>query len=237
LLGWAMSTERDGHLELTHFFVDPERQGKGVGRGLIDRAFASHPAAQKSILATQDPAALSLYLRAGVGHVTTAVDILMRPHALEEASDLDFEALSPDAASTETLAVIEKAILGCRRDADLAFLLGQRPAWLARRNGRAVGFAFGLQPNSEGAEDFLPVAGPMAALSPDDVPALIDHVLADAVGKCDEFFLAVPFANRAAMTHTLARGGRIDPFYVNVLSSVVEMKLDRWIHTEPMFIL
>ena len=39
IVGWAMSVERDSHLELTHFFVDPGVQAKGIGRSLIQRAF------------------------------------------------------------------------------------------------------------------------------------------------------------------------------------------------------
>lgn len=39
VFGWAMSVERGGMLELTHFFVDPAVQSKGVGRALLERGF------------------------------------------------------------------------------------------------------------------------------------------------------------------------------------------------------
>lgn len=39
VIGWAMSVERDGVLELTHLFVEPGVQAGGVGRALLDRAF------------------------------------------------------------------------------------------------------------------------------------------------------------------------------------------------------
>ena len=35
----------------------------------------------------------------------------------------------------------------------------------------------------------------------------------------------------------IARGGKIDPFDVKVLASDNSMRLDRWIHTRPPFIL
>ena len=38
-IGWAMSIERGGLLELSHFFVDPDTQSKGIGRALLERAF------------------------------------------------------------------------------------------------------------------------------------------------------------------------------------------------------
>ena len=63
LLGWARSIERDKHLQLTHFFVAPEAQGDGVGRGLLERAFPLGRGRQRSIIATTNPLALSLYLR------------------------------------------------------------------------------------------------------------------------------------------------------------------------------
>src|SRR5215472_3572880 len=37
LLGFARSIEREGLLELTEFFVQPDAQGRGVGRALLER--------------------------------------------------------------------------------------------------------------------------------------------------------------------------------------------------------
>jgi hypothetical protein len=50
-------------------------------------------------------------------------------------------------------------------------------------------------------------------------------------------YLTVPLANRAAIEHLLARGFRIDPFYVHVLADDASMRLDRWVHTGPVFII
>src|SRR5687768_10552037 len=66
IVGWAMSIERDRHLELTHLFVEPSVQAKGIGRNLLQRAFPNGRARHKVIIALQDPRALSLYLRSGV---------------------------------------------------------------------------------------------------------------------------------------------------------------------------
>ena|SRR5687767_6497811 len=55
ILGWAMSIERDGHLELTHLFVEPGVQAKGIGRGLLKRAFVDGRARHKVIVALARP--------------------------------------------------------------------------------------------------------------------------------------------------------------------------------------
>ena len=73
-IGWAMSVERGGLLELSHFFVDPDTQSKGTGRALLERAFPVGRGRHRAIVATEDPRALSLYLRFGVRYVTTVAD-------------------------------------------------------------------------------------------------------------------------------------------------------------------
>src|SRR5262245_21962110 len=91
VVGWAMSVERDGHLELTHFFVEPGVQAKGIGQNLIKRTFPEGRAPYRSIIATQDTRALSLYLRLGVGYVTTSAEFVIMPRRIEPMTDLVFE--------------------------------------------------------------------------------------------------------------------------------------------------
>ncbi len=76
----------------------------------------------------------------------------------------------------------------------------------------------------------------MAALDPADLPALIDQVIG-SVPPGQELTLGVPMSNRVAVGHLLDRGGKIDPFYLAVLSSEPGMMLDRYLHTVPSFIL
>ena len=231
-----MSIERDGHLELTHFFVEPGVQGKGLGRALFEKAFPSDRAGHRAINATQDPSALSIYLRSGVHPVTTSVDVLLQPGRFAGDSDLTFQRLEASERAVAAIVAIEKVVLGFAREADIRFLLSGRPAWLASRDGEPVAYAFGVQPNPAGVADFSPCCGPMAARDPADVPALIDHVMGQA-GDVADFCITVPFANRHALAHVLKRGGKIDPFYLIVLSDQTTMKMDRYIHTSPTFIL
>src|SRR5690349_12766144 len=51
IVGWAMSVARDDHLELTHCFVEPNIQAKGIGGNLLRRAFPDGIAHHKAIIA------------------------------------------------------------------------------------------------------------------------------------------------------------------------------------------
>jgi GNAT superfamily N-acetyltransferase len=237
ITGWALSTERDGSLELTHFFVDPATQSQGVGRVLLERAIPLGRGRHRSILGTQDPPALALYLKFGVRHATTAVDFEARPAPATVPSDLEFERLAPDpadaagiAAAVDLIAGVELALLSHRRDIDTVFLLGMRPAWIARRGGTIAGFAFGAQGD---------VCGPIGALDPDDMPALLALVEREAAAAgIEALYFTVPLANDAAVRHLLGRGFRIDRFFANVLVDDPSVILfDRWIITGPEFIL
>jgi GNAT superfamily N-acetyltransferase len=228
-VGWAMSVERDGHLELTFFFVDPETQSKGLGRALLERAFPLGRGQHRAIIATQDPRALSLYLRFGVRFVTTIIDFEHPPRPAPVDSDLTFDRLAADDASVEIVAGIEQQLLGHRREIDTRLLLEQRPAWVARRAGGVSGFAFG-------ALDEL--TGPMGVLEPADMPALLAHVETEAAkaGETNIYF-STPLDNHDAVRHLLGRGFTLDPFVVALLADDRSMRLDRWIHTGLSYIL
>lgn len=236
IAGWALSTLRDQHLGLSFFFVDPTRQSAGLGRALIAQAFPALPGIKRSIVATQDPRALSLYLRSGVAVLGTSADFLAKVWPPGGQGDLTFERLAADDAAVAAIGQIDASVLGFRRDADIRFLLTSRPAWLARRAGKPVGYVFGIQPNPPGTTDIDPGCGPMAALDPSDLAALIDQVMTDP-GGAEKFSITLPLANHSAIAHLLAHGAHIDPFYTVVLTDAPALHLDRYVQTSPSFIL
>ncbi len=229
LVGWAMSAERGENLELCMFFVAPSMQSKGVGRALLERAFPLGRGAHRSIIATQDPRAMSRYLRSGVRFMSTIVDFEAQPQPVRPETDLVFERLDASPAAVDIIGGLEEQLIGHRRDVDIAFLLGKRPAWVARRDGVPVAFAFGY-------EDEL--TGPIGALDPSDIPALLDQVENHAaeVGAPNLYF-STPLANHTAVAHLLGRGYTIDPFFASFLADADWLKLDRWIHTGISYIL
>jgi hypothetical protein len=65
---------------------------------------------------------------------------------------------------------------------------------------------------------------------------LIDKVI-DSAPAATELYFSVPLVNATAVAHLLQLGGKLDPFYLAVLSSDAVMNLDRYVHTAPSFIL
>lgn len=229
VVGWAMSVQRDSMLELTHFFVDPDAQARGLGRGLLARAFPTDRGPHRSIVATLDPSALSLYLRSGVRSVSTVVDFEARPREVRVETDLRFETLTATHEAVDLIAGIEAAIISHRREVDTRFILGQRPAWAAFRGDVPVGFAFGHRDE---------LTGPIGALEPRDIPALLAHVENEAaLAGAKNVYFSTPLANAEAVRHLLGRGYRLDPFLVEILADDLSMRLDRWIHTGLSYIL
>ena len=228
-VGWAMSIQRGSLLELTHFFVDPSTQSKGIGRALLSRAFPDGRGPHRSIIATEDPRAMSRYFRAGVRFITVISDFEAAPRPVHIATDLAFEALDGSPASVAVVSEIEEVLLGHRREIDVAFLLSQRPAWVARRDGAPVGFAFGHREE---------LTGPIGALDPGDIPALLAHVENEAAASgATNIYFSTPLENHTAVSYLLTRGFTIDPFAVLLLNDDRWLKTDRWIHTGLSYIL
>lgn len=228
-IGWALSIQRGSMLGLSFFFVDPGAQSRGVGRALLERAFPLAGGPRRSILATQDPRALSLYLRSGVRHVSTVVDFEAPPKPVSIDTDLTFEALDASDQSVELVAGVEERLLGFRRDVDTRLLLGGRPAWVARRGGTVAGFAFGHKDE---------LTGPIGALEPADIPALLAQVENEAAAEgAKNLYFSTPLLNDAAVQHLLGRGFAIDPFVYGLLADDRSIQVDRWIHTGLSYIL
>jgi GNAT superfamily N-acetyltransferase len=238
IVGWAQSVERDGLLELTLFFVDPSVQSRGIGRALLERAFPLGRGHSRAIVASQDPRALALYLQFGVGFATTSAYFRGRPEPSEITTDLAIERVEAgtEPAAEAAIVALERELLGHGRIEDTRFLLGDRPAWLARRGGHVVGMAFGATRDAparaKGRE-----TGPIGALDPADVPALIATVENDAAASGIELLgFTVPMVNSTAMAHVLGRRFQIDPVYLFILSSDQRMRLDRWVQTQGEYI-
>ena len=228
LLGMARSIERSGHVQLTHFFVDPEEQASGVGRGLIERALPSDLGIHRSIIATQHPRALSLYLRSGVSVQGLGVSLTKETAVSEIPTTLRVERVEADPFVIEAIGDIDEVVLGYRRPQDTRHFLQERPAYLFRRGNDVVAYLFA----SNGK-----LSGPGAAFDRSDLPALIvqeeRHALEEGYDTC-----MITLAMNAADTFSWAldHGYRILPFYEMLLADAPYMKLDRYLMTQPAFI-
>ncbi len=228
LLGWARSIERDNHLQLTHFFVDPGAQEQGIGRALLERAFPLSRGSQRSIIATTDTRALSLYLRHGVNFQGMAFSFFGEPKLREIASDLELVQAEASTNTLDQVIAIEAEVLGYRRPVDIEFFMQQQPTYLFYRDGRAVAYAFGCNGSS---------AGPAAALDPAHLPILLNQIERSAVEhQAQTLWLTIPAAAHPAVDWALSCGYQIDPFYEVLLARFPSMQFDRYIMTQSAFI-
>ncbi len=227
-VGYARSILRDGVRELTEFFVLPDAQSGGVGRGLLERAFPAEGARHRAIVATIDPRAIARYLRAGLDGRVPLVGWEGVPRDERLATDLDRERIEPDDPPLDALAGIDRVILGFRRDEDHRWLAGQRPGWMYRRGGAPV--AYGYHPTR-------PVwGGPYAALAPADLPVLMadGEAAAAAAGHATVTF-DLALTARPGIDHLLGRGFRVDPFVMLFFTDGPVDGLDRYVLTSPPF--
>jgi GNAT superfamily N-acetyltransferase len=227
-VGYARSIVRDGVRELTEFFVLPDAQSGGVGRGLLERAFRAEGARHRAIIATIDPRAIARYLRAGIDGRTPLVGWEGVPRDAPLATDLARERIDPGDPPLEDIADIDRQILGFRRDQDHRWLAGQRPGWVYRRDGAIV--AYGYHPSRPAW------GGPYAALMPADVPVLLadGEATAASAGHAKVTF-DLALTARPAIDHLLERRFHVDPFVMLFFSDAPIEGLDRYVLTSPPF--
>ena len=224
LVGFARSIERDGLLELTEFFVRPDRQSRGVGKALLERAFPSGRGTVRSIVATSDVRAQARYYAAGTIARFPIFTLAGVPSATEPIRAVTAEPIDGE-QSIELQRAIERTVLGHRRsDDEIRWLLDRRQGHLYRRADRVIGFSF---LGRDGA-------GPMAALEPSDLPAILLHVEALArTMELERLELQVPAPNAIAIRHLTGRHYRFDSWINFLMSDRPFGQFDRFIPFGP----
>jgi GNAT superfamily N-acetyltransferase len=224
LVGFARSIERDGLLELTEFFVRPDQQSRGVGKALLERAFPSGRGTVRSIVATSDVRAQARYYAAGTIARFPIFTLAGVPSATETISAVTAEPIDGE-QSIELQRAIERTVVGHRRsDDEIRWLLERRQGHLYRRADRVIGFSF---LGRDGA-------GPMAALEPSDLPAILLHVEALArTMELERLELQVPAPNAIAIRHLMGRRYRFDSWINFLMSDRPFGQFDRFIPFAP----
>ncbi len=226
MIGYARSIQRGGLVELSEFFVHPDRQSAGVGAALLERAFPEGRGEVRAIIATTDVRAQARYYRAGTAARFPIVAVEGEPRPAAPPTGVEVARIRE--ADLGAVRQIEAAVLEFDRGAEFRWLLEQREGWLYRHDGRPIGFAFVGRTGS----------GPIAALRPEDQSAILDHVetRAAAIGV-GTLSLEVPMVNEVAMRHLLARGFTLDGFYTLLMSNRPFGQFDRFIGFSPPFVL
>jgi GNAT superfamily N-acetyltransferase len=224
IVGYARSILREQVQELTELFVVPELQSTGIGGELFRRGFPERGARRRLIIATADPRALPLYLRAGLFPESPVAYLAHRPAAQPLASDLEFEELRPRTRQSE-LDRIDRQVLGFARPEDHAWLQTERKGFIARRGREVVGYGYHGKSS-----------GPFAAALESDLPVLLAHgeTMAAEEGR-PEFGVDLPLASRLVVDHLLARGFRLDPFLAHFLSDSPGVRLANYVFPSPPF--
>ena len=224
VIGFARSIDSDGMFELTEFFVRPDRQARGLGRELLDRAFPLGRGSPRVIIATRDVRAQARYYAAGVAVRFPIFGMSRRPNAADPTPGLAASLVDGE-ADIEAVRAIEKSVLGFERsEPALRCLLDNREAYLYRRDGGPVGFAFVSKAG----------CGPIGALDPADMPGILLHVENRASElDMDELSLEIPAPNEVATRHLLSRGFRFDAFLSFLMSDRPFGQFDRFIGLSP----
>lgn len=223
-IGYARSIRRGEVRELTDFFVLPGEQSAGVGRELLARAFPRAGVTHRVIVATSDSRAVALYLKAGVYARFPIYYFSRSPEVVTTATDLTIEPIIASTPVIESLATLDLAVLGHRRDADHLWLLTQRQGYLYYRAGQPVGYGY-----------VSISSGPFALLHEADFPAVLAHAESHAAAAGHPFGVEVPLVNRAAVDYLLARGFQMDAFFAFFMSDVPLGRFENYLFTSPPF--
>jgi hypothetical protein len=227
LIGFARSIQRDGHRELTEFFVRPGEQSGGLGGELLARVFPGDGATHRTIIASTDIRAQALYLKTGVYPRFPIYYFWRTPEAVTVAADLTFEPLVASPENSALLGELDQAIIGYRREVDHAWLLNDRQGYFYFRGIQPVGYGYVGQRN-----------GPFALLNARDFPAVLAHAESQAAAHGrDHFGLEVPMVNKVAVDYLLGRGYRLDSFFAQFMSDAPFGQLENYIVTSPPFFL
>jgi len=224
-IGYARSIERGGLFELTELFVRPGRQSNGIGRQLIEHAFPVGRGEVRSIIATTDVRATSRYYAADTVARFPYFTLTGRARADAATGNLTGEPIGTHADALAAVTEIERTVLDFPRGTkELRWLAETRPGYLFTRDAGPIGFAFVAKE----------AVGPIAALKPTDLPAILGHVerLATATGS-DRLELEVPGVNEVAIRHLLGRGFHIDPWINLLMSNRPFGRFDRFIGFSP----
>ena len=222
-----MSIERDDHIQLTHFFVSPNAQQGGVGRGLLERAFPLDRGKRRSIIATQHPRALGLYLRFGVRSHGVAATFEKTAEPVSVETDIEVVSLAGGQESIDLITGLEAEILGYGRPEDVAFFVADRPAVGLFRGEDAVGYAFGSNGHS---------VGPAGTLDPNDLAVALGYMETSAHAEGQRTIFQIAEMGSPAVDWMLGHGYHIDPFYEHLLTNEPFIRHDRYLMTQPSFI-
>jgi GNAT superfamily N-acetyltransferase len=224
LIGFARSILRANVRQLTEFFVLPQYQSMGIGRGLLARAFPLDGADHRFILATIDGRAVPRYLKAKVYPLFPCYTFSRPAEEVSAETDLTVEPITPSAQAMGELIRIDNAVLSFHREAEHAWLMKTRQGFFYKRNKDVVGYGYIGEHN-----------GPFALLDANDYPAVLARAETETAKQTTEFSVEVPMINRAAVDYLLSRKCKLESFFEFFMADSQFGKFENYILTSPPF--
>ncbi|MFT4040560.1 MAG: GNAT family N-acetyltransferase [Thermomicrobiales bacterium] len=215
--GMAAAVMRGRHAHIVAYFVDPARQGRGLGRALFTAlldACRRHGCDILSLYSSDDPRAMTHYLQHALWpqppHLFLVAARLTPPNpAASAVSPLRAEPIT-DEATLNTAGDIDKAVRGVRRMDDLRRWVEEGDGLLLvdRLSGVPAGYAFLRDEREVGR------VGPVAANAAAAMPLVLAAALREAASRpAAEWRAFVPGENHAALATLLAWGFRAQYAY------------------------
>ncbi|HEU4571987.1 MAG TPA: GNAT family N-acetyltransferase [Candidatus Limnocylindrales bacterium] len=216
LLGFASANVRGSAWFLAMLFIDPDDQGRGLGRALLERTLPAGARPGRpddagwtfaTVTDSVQPISNALYARLGIVPQVPMLHLagIVRRRAAfpplpDGISAVRFEAVDP----TDAVAAIDRRVLGYEHPADHGFVRADgRVGILYRgRDGDAVGYGYTSRVGR---------VGPIAAVDPELLPAIAGDVLA-TVEPNGVFSTWVPGAAASTVQALLEAGLRLEPF-------------------------
>ncbi len=163
--GFSAAFVRDNTWFLAALFIDPDRQGEGIGRRLLELAARDAPSRRITITDAIQPVSNALYARHGLVPTT--------PMLLFEGTPSidDHSTLEPGEPLPGDLTMLDRASYGFRRTVDHEYWSRQRRCTVWRRDGAAVAYSYSAVTGAIG-----PLAGMDPASAADSLRAELSRV-------------------------------------------------------------
>lgn len=233
VVGATISWVRQSLWFLSHLFILPEFQAKGIGASLLDRTMnycAASTCTQRAVITMAfNPVSVSLYLKNGMypAHDLYLMTLDTGEKGQPQARPRDSfqETIHLLGRQQEELTVIDTEVLGASREKHHRFFLaeGLAQGFLVRYKDRPVAYVY-LWPDGR--------IGPMAALKDAPYRDLLKTIVRYARQLSPTLTMMIPGSNRTAIEVALSQGFTLSIPYV-LLSSEGFGALDRYICHSP----
>ena len=189
VVGYSAALARGDAWHLSSLFIAPDRQGAGIGKRLLDRAWGDGYRNRRTLTDVIQPVSNGLYASRGLIPVAPILHLAGEARA----EDPGLERVEPDASA---LAVLDRAAYGFDRTVDHAYWqqIGRCSVWL--RGGAVCAYSYTYRWDTIG-----PIAGT-------DGPAAADAFRAEVARSPESAAIAVPGTSRELVAAALAAGLR-----------------------------